>query len=248
MTSVLLYHTACPSCRAKGYDKTGNNLAIYSDEHEWCYRCGYYKSANKIVRYKNKDIQLTKEVSLPYDVEPSIPLFAREWLEQKYEFNNNTIINSKILWSHSKQYLIFPYFINGRLEAWQGRVWDTTEKQKRKWFSQGDLDALIYTIGKTTPYLVLTESIISAIKVSRFCQAMPIWGSNISTKRWARLSHLTDHVLIWLDPDKQKEATEQAKTGRLFVDNVSVILSDKKPKDYTYEELNKILCDQNSHY
>ena len=70
---------------------------------------------------------------------------------------------------------------------------------------------------------------------------MPIWGSNISTNKWARLSHLTDRVFIWLDPDKQKEAAQQAQTGRLFIDNVSVILSDKKPKDYTYNEIKDLL-------
>ena len=241
MTSVLLYHTVCPNCRQEGADRTGNNLAVYSDDHQWCYRCGYYVGANKITRYKNKDIQLTKQVSLPHDVEPSLPQFARDWLEQNYEFNNNTITNNKILWSHDKQYLIFPYFINGVLEGWQGRVFKPEEKEKRKWFSQGSLDEIIYTLGKDSPCLILTESIISAIKVSRFTQAMPIWGSNISTNKWARLSHLTNKVIIWLDPDKQKEAAQQAQTGRLFIDNVSVILSDKKPKDYTYNEIKDLL-------
>ena len=243
MESTLLYHTACPRCRANGQDTRGNNLAVYSDGHQFCYSCKYVVRVNQVQRFKNKDliVPLTKQISLPQDVEPSLPQFAREWLEQKYEFNNNTILNNKLLWSNDRELLIFPYFINGSLEGWQGRVFNQQEKIKRKWFSQGALNDIVYLVGKESPYIILTESIISAIKVSRFQQAMPIWGSNISPKKWVALSHATDNVFIWLDPDKQKEAVIQAKTGRLYVDNVSVILSDRKPKDFSYEEIKQIL-------
>ena len=248
MNSVLLYHTACPRCREEGADRTGNNLGIYSDGHHYCYRCGYTVATTAIRRFTNKDRldQPTKRIALPEDVDTSLPLFAREWLEQKYEFNNNTILNNKLLWSNDRELLIFPYFINGSLEGWQGRVFNQQEKIKRKWFSQGALNDIVYLVGKESPCIILTESIISAIKVSRFQQAMPIWGSNISPKKWVALSHVTDNVFIWLDPDKQKEAVIQAKTGRLYIDNVSVILSDRKPKDYSYEKLQVLINEHNS--
>ena len=159
MNSVLLYHTACPRCREEGADRTGNNLGIYSDGHHYCYRCGYTVATTAIRRFTNKDRldQPTKRIALPEDVDTSLPLFAREWLEQKYEFNSNTIANNKILWSNDKKYLIFPYYIGGTLEAWQGRVFDPIEKEKRKWFSQGDLNRIVYTIGKDKKGFYFTD-------------------------------------------------------------------------------------------
>lgn len=242
MNSVLLYHTACPRCREEGADRTGNNLGIYSDGHHYCYRCGYMVATTAIRRFTNKDRldQPTKRIALPEDVDTSLPLFAREWLEQKYEFNSNTITNNKILWSNDKKYLIFPYYIGGTLEAWQGRVFDQVEKEKRKWFSQGDLNRIIYTIGRDTPCLLLTESIISAIKTSRYIKSAPVWGSVITSERWARLSRVSDNIIIWYDPDKKKEAIDQAKLGELFVDKVTVIQTDRKPKDYSYDDIRAI--------
>lgn len=45
-TSVCLNHSACPNCRASGKDRSGDNLANYSDGHGYCFACGYYAKAN----------------------------------------------------------------------------------------------------------------------------------------------------------------------------------------------------------
>jgi len=245
MESHLIRHEQCPECKKEGRDTSKNNFAVYSDGHKFCYSCRYVERANKITSFKNKETtrdEAPLTVVLPLDSTTQLPRIATEWLE-RYEFDHNTINNNHIMWSDRYQKLIFPYFIDGVLVAWQGRVFDPIEKDKRKWFSQGALDSFIYTRGKDSPAIVLTESIISAIKVGRWQKSSPIYGSVIATKRWAALSHLTDHVILWLDPDKKKEAIKQADTGRLFIPKVAVIFSDKKPKDYTYEEIKGIISD-----
>lgn len=35
--------TACPKCRENGEDVPGDNLALYSDGHGYCFACGYYQ-------------------------------------------------------------------------------------------------------------------------------------------------------------------------------------------------------------
>lgn len=42
-TSTFIGHEPCPSCRAKGQDYSGNNLARYSDGHGYCHACGFYE-------------------------------------------------------------------------------------------------------------------------------------------------------------------------------------------------------------
>lgn len=179
---------------------------------------------------------------LPTDADTSLPEFAREWL-QGYEFDQATILSNLILWSPSKERLIFPYFIKGELVGYQARCFNEMERKKRKWFSQGKLDSFIYTRGNESSTLVLVESVISAIKVGRFAQASPIFGSVISLQRFLGISHVWNNVVIWLDPDKRKEAVQQANKSRSVIPNVSVIISDKKPKDHTYEEIKIILND-----
>ena len=239
--SHLLYHTACPQCRSDGNDRSGNNLGVYSDGHEYCFACGFLSGSSVITKYKTKtEPKGEKSIFLPEDVEFSFPEYARKWLEQ-YELDLNTLINNKIMWSQSTQRVIFPYYINGVLVGWQGRVFDPTEKEKRKWFSQGYLDDIFYLLGRDSSCLVLCESIVSAIKVSRFNKAMPLYGSVISTNKWARLSHITNKIILWLDPDKKIESVKFAKEGKLFIENVYPLLTERKPKDYTYQEIKEIL-------
>jgi len=199
--SYLLYHTQCPECAKMGNDTRGNNLGVYSDGHSHCFACKFTIIGDKVKAYKANNIErrkdLPKEVQLPLDVTPDLPPIAVKWLE-KYEFNMNTNINNRILWSEYQQKLIFPYFIDGVLVGWQGRCFDPEEAKKRKWFSQGKLDSFIYTRGKQCDTIVLTESIISAIKVARYNYSSAIYGSVISTLRWVALSHLADTVILWL--------------------------------------------------
>lgn len=242
--SYLIEHTACPQCIKQGRDNARDNLGVYSDGHSFCFSCGYHRNGNKLTSYKETSERtlgsLSQPLYIPSDADTSLPDFARAWL-QGYEFDQATITSNLILWSPSKERLIFPYFIKGELVGYQARCFNKEEKQKRKWFSQGKLDSFIYTRGNESDTLILVESIISAIKVSRFAQSAPLFGSVISMKRFLAINHFWPNVILWLDPDKRKEAIQQADKGRSVIPNVSVIISDKKPKDHTYNEL-KDLC------
>lgn len=244
--SHLIEHRACPQCVKQGRDHGRDNLGVYSDGHHWCFSCGFHTNGNRIQTYQTENSRPeeanTRTIYIPEDADTSLPDFAREWL-QGYEFDQATILNNLILWSPSKERLIFPYFIKGELVGYQARCFNEMERKKRKWFSQGKLDSFIYTRGNESSTLVLVESVISAIKVGRFAQASPIFGSVISLQRFLGISHVWNNVVIWLDPDKRKEAVQQADKSRSVIPNVSVIISDKKPKDHTYEEIKIILND-----
>lgn len=52
--------TRCPNCEKKGRDRKGDNLAIYSDGHGYCFSCGFYLDKNSNLDYnvyyvKNRD-------------------------------------------------------------------------------------------------------------------------------------------------------------------------------------------------
>lgn len=251
--SIVVRKERCPECARLGKDTSHDNLVSYSDGHSYCYGCGYYVPGSKIEGVKRRSelggesnyFSYDSVVRLPSDTALYInaPRCAKEWLNQ-YHLSQNQMIAANIMWSERRQRLIFPYFINGELVAWQGR-WFGEEKAP-KWYTDGKIDKFIYILGPNKGTIVLTEDIISAIRCSRFCAASPLFGSVVSAHRFKGLRQVADKVVLWLDPDKQKEAVKFANLARVFGLDASVILSDKDPKEYDNYELQVYLGTKSS--
>jgi len=241
--TYILRHEQCPRCHEQGRDNGKDNLGVYSDGHSWCYSCGFIIPGSAIKRFLAEGGTTTLEtypqsrLALPGDATRTIPTEPANWF-YSYGFTANTATKHHVMWSESRQMLLFPYFIEGELLGWQGRTFGDA-KAGRKWFTQGKVDDFIYTIGPRSSTLVLAESIISAIKISRVAEASPIFGSTISNQRLLRINKLYGKIVIWLDPDKRTTALKAARTAQLFGLDTHVVLSDMKPKDYTIPEIEK---------
>lgn len=248
MSSHLLHHQQCPKCAAIGKDRNNDNLGIYSDGHHYCFSCGYFVPSDKIARFKRaqnevRERDLNSAIALPTDVTTVIPTEAELWIRQ-YEIPTTTLKKHLVVWSERWQRLIFPYFINGELVAWQGRYFgDNPEtKRKKKWFSQGQLDEILYVLNAKATSLCLVEDIVSAIKLEPYVAVSPLFGSVISNKRLLRIAKFYSNIIIWLDPDKQKEAMQFAENARTLGLQATVVLSSKDPKEHTKEEIEQYLC------
>lgn len=242
MQSYLLRQERCPKCAESGRDVSKDNLAVYSDGHCYCYGCGYFVSGSKVTAFKQRQQPIEEKhlVVLPQDSDTSYPQRALDWIRQ-YELDTNDLLCNNVLWSVSMQRLIFPIYSNEGLLAWQGRYFGN--EQKAKWFSRGDLKNIFHILG-TGDKLVLVEDIVSAIKVSRYYQAMPIFGSHIGQERFKRILSLFGYkyeVCIWLDPDKRKESIVEARRGILAGLDVRVIYAEKDPKEIPFNQLKEIL-------
>lgn len=47
--SSVIRRERCPKCASHGNDNSGDNLAVYSDNHVHCFSCGYHRGGNGIV-------------------------------------------------------------------------------------------------------------------------------------------------------------------------------------------------------
>lgn len=244
MTSTLIKQVRCPACTENGKDRSGDNLSIYSDGHEWCYSCGYYKGANGVTKFLSEreyNVETKQLVTLPYDCDVNYPYKALQWIE-KYELTKNDLLATNTLWSENSQRLIFPIYGDDTLIAWQGRWFG--DGKKVKWFGLGDLKSTFNILGRSVDTLILTEDIISAIKVSKFTNAMPLYGSHIGFDRWKRLLHIRGYkanIIIWLDKDKQSESVKFARQGRALGLNVSNIITELDPKELSFDKINETL-------
>ena len=233
-------HEQCPHCAKLGRDRNGDNLAVYSDGSTYCFSCGFTNKGSRVQAFIQREQRITQDVILPADAEPTIPREVITWLRQ-YSLTDNDIKSNNLLWSPYWERLIFPYFVNDQLVAWQGRSFNP---DKAKWFSKGNLKDLLYIVGNhRTKHIVLTEDIISAIRVSKqhtVC-ASPIFGSHISTHRILRLGKFYDRIDVWLDKDKEKEAVNYRNGINIMGIDSKVIITDKDPKEYSDSEIEQWL-------
>lgn len=247
--SYVLKHEQCPVCAKLGKDNSQDNRAVYSDGHTYCYSCGDTTFPNTITKFKKENhtpnLQPTKPIYLPYDSDIIYPTKALDWIHQ-YELTKIDLYNNNVLWSESTQRLIFPIYGGGNLIAWQGRYFgvDSALTKPPKWYGKGNLKDTFNILGKGST-IILTEDIISAIKVSKCgVLTMPLYGCVVGRERFKRLKELIEPetlVRIWLDPDKRVEAIKEAKLGRCMNINTTTIFSERDPKEQSFDEIINIL-------
>lgn len=245
-TSHVIRHEQCPECAKLGKDNTHDNLAVYSDGHCWCYSCKYSTYPNGVTRFKVENERrasyLDKEpLTLPTDCDINYPDRAVKWIEQ-YDLTRVDLLNNNVMWSESMQRLIFPVYGDGWLIAYQGRYFGTQSSavaKVPKWYGKGNLKDTLNILGKGTT-LVLTEDVVSAIKVAKCgVRAMPLYGCVVGDrfKHIKTMLEPSEKVLVWLDPDKRTEAVKEAKLGRVYGINCTPVFSEVDPKEMLYDEI-----------
>ena len=247
--SDFVRHEACPECGSS------DNLGVFSDGHKFCFGCGYYESGDaSIANYRSKYDTRKADVvnsTLPPDFDYDIQKEGLTWLS-KYGLLQKEVINHRIGWSKEGIYfknkeiqvnplLVFPiYGAEGQLLMWQGRNFGTVGP---KYITRGAKD-IYHILGDTTKtdVLILTEDLISAIKVSRICPAMPLWGSYLSAGIAKTLSERFDKVILWLDKDKAQEAVKMASNlSYLFKEGCSGFRTERDPKEYLTTDILKMV-------
>jgi len=246
--SYVVSQERCPKCSEMGKDQSGDNLAVYSDSHRYCFGCGYYRSGN--VSYVSRDaaaLEKRHKVSLPEDCNTDYTQQELNWVAQ-YDLCRSSLLKYNVLHSDKgirinrkgelveiEHVLIFPVFDDGLL-GYQAR---TFIEDVPKWIGRGKwVD--IYNILPGSKTLVLTEDIVSAIKVNMAGHAsMPVYGSTIKN-RFERLYKLGYRdVIIWLDPDMHTKVIREVKYAKGL--STRIVFSNKDPKCYTLNEIRGFL-------
>lgn len=243
-TSNITHHEACPRCRSWGADRKGDNLGVFDDGHRWCFSCGYFEPSTQAgityVQTKLSNMETNKEskpvLRLPDDYTTSLPDVARNWLA-RYGILPSEMQSAKIGWSEGLKRVILPVFAStGPLVFYQARALDTRPQKVLTW---GSAEDTFYILGgrHDSSKIVLTEDLLSAIKVARHECSMPLWGSNISDARLLRLAKIADTLLIWLDRDKANYAIARKIRAANLFKQACTIITKEDPKMYNDFEL-----------
>jgi hypothetical protein len=239
----------CPKCEKQGQDQKGDNLAVYSDGHAYCFACGYYKPApltEQLRSLSNQDANPRTDhptsIILPGDSSFSIPPVALSWL-RRYQITDKEIHDYKICWSDEKQLLYLPIYDKDTLLAFSARYFGPNADHPK--YLTGGLRRDCFKVfgnrhGRQTP-TILVEDFISAARIARSYCAIPLLRAHFPISLIFGLLKHTDCIRVWLDFNKAKEALKLTQRARQWVPDCDTIITELDPKDYSDEEINQFV-------
>lgn len=226
--------------------------------HVHCFRCGLsgFKSAKHLspadmLKWTNsqRTVQIgpVEEVQLPDDMTYTIPTLGLAWLYGA-GITNEEIEYYCIGYSRSLHRVILPVYEHGELIYFQGRYLGTVDKEHPKYMNvyQRDRKDTFFRVlsGVTGPMchtVVLVEDILSAIRVGRQVDTIALLYAHVPDKLILKLAKNYKGVVLWLDPDKWGLMGRNVLRYRSLGLQVRIVLSDKDPKKYNDQQIEKYL-------
>lgn len=238
--SKFVRHESCPSCGSR------DNLARYSDGSAFCFGCRYVErgTTSPFVKERDgKDEEPTDRVGFPRDSTDIIDHRGLEWLSS-FGLSTRDASTASFKWSPYWQQLLIPVFEEGRSEPCciQAKNFDPERASKAKYYNVGD-KSNHFTIygGRRSNLIVLTEDVLSSLKIAPISDAMPLLGVHIARDKLMRLKRLYSSLVVWLDEDKWKEAREIADAAKLIGFKATTLLTPDDPKCYSIDDLSTFL-------
>lgn len=185
----------------------------------------------------------SKKIHLPTDYTLDVPDRAATWY-YKYGISAELARHYKIGYSPSLDRVILPVYQNDELVSMQMRAINSWQKPKYINPKSAMQNVLFYARDKAgQTCTVITEDILSAIKIGRVHHATSILGTNLSDAKASKLAEDNLKVYIWLDGDKA--GIQGAKQARKQLNLLGVqtinIQTEKDPKEYSLEDIRRII-------
>lgn len=226
-----------------------HNLQGYS---AYCFRCGEQEfegkgkqSLQELTRIRELNAQAAQEITsveLPEDLTGDIPLAGRIWL-YKAGLTPSTWNEYGIRYSPSMERVYLPVCKDGKPIWFQARAIHAGQTPKYLQPSADRSTVLFESapIHPTKGVVVLTEDIVSAIRVGEVAPAISLLGTKITTAQAGYISKY-DRVVIWLDSDKAGRvgAANIGRTLSLLTETTNICTTDD-PKLLTKQQITEQL-------
>lgn len=177
---------------------------------------------------------------MPANFEPSTwPLVPRVWL-YKAGLSNERIAQCGIYYHEPTKRVVLPVMANDQLVYWQARGFD---KDYAKYINpEVDRTKLVakYGVGDV---LVLTEDILSAVRVGEVTEAWSILGTSLPDPVLSQIVGLNKRVFVWLDPDSAGRKGTSKALAALRAQGVDAqrVRSARDPKLHSKEEIASVI-------
>jgi hypothetical protein len=230
-------HTSCESCGSS------DAKANYSDGSSYCFSCSTYAGPNAGSWQPPQEYSDNKRlIHIPEDISFEYSEEALKWVA-KYDLTAADLIRHKVYFSKWRNQLLFFYerFMGGDVGCLLARNFNSNTTKYHLIGSREEVMP-VYKSAFDCDTLVLTEDSISAIKVSRVCDAMPCLGSTIGLQKIARIKKMGyEKIRIWLDSDKALSSSGLAQKLAFICDDVRTINTDLDPKCYPHFTIKELV-------
>lgn len=164
------------------------------------------------------------------------PKAARVWL-YKAGLSNDAIERLGFYWHPVTQRVVMPVFDDGELVYWQAR---SLNPNVPKYINPAVVrGTVVPRYGRGGPCIVLTEDILSAVKVGYVNEAWSIMGTSLPDKVALQLVQAARPVLVMLDPDDagRKGTAKIIDQLRLLGLQVGTFMGRADPKLLSLKEI-----------
>ncbi len=223
----------------------------------WCHRCndkGWHPHprpslAERVERLRagkaeDDAIAADPRPPMPANFDPTTwPLHARVWL-YKAGISNDIIVQQGFYYAPRHDRVVLPVLHEGSVVYWQARGFD---KGRAKYINPPVDRSTVtphYTMGdKDALPIVLTEDILSAVRVGMVTASYSLLGTSPSYQLLLLVAASNRRCVVWLDPDAagRKGATKTSKALRNLGVDTRVLHTEKDPKFYSNEEIRTFL-------
>ena len=232
----------CPRCAKQGRDRHQDNLTVYPDGHKFCFACGYHVPASVISRARNRlDDYRIKEVNrrlLPTDVILATESTRAISYLLQYSLGISDIVKYNLLWSEDKELLILSTD-----NWWCGKYLGNNPEHPKSLFYGYKFQEPLFVFNQTEKNqnkVILVEDFISAMKVSKVCPTVCLFGTHIPLELIISLSKRFSKLGVWLDMDKaRKSLVDNRRALELGFESVRSIITNEDPKVYNEDFINE---------
>lgn len=245
---------------------TGRKLLIEHKEAgwaAWCFRCsepGFVPKpkpslAERIAllnrqREEDRKIEASIKPPMPAEFNPTEwPDEAKVWL-YKAGLDNDWLEHLGFYWCPPARRVVIPVLDkSGALAFWQARGFDP---KRPKYLSPAlppgvnkpiyEADPCRPTEDRRADVLVITEDILSAVKVGEVAAGWSILGTSLNALHEAEIGKYgASRVLVWLDPDDAGIAGRRKIVPRLRALGIDAksVRADLDPKCYPTDEIRR---------
>ena len=244
--SLIRAHLPCDDCGSR------DALAEY-EKNTYCFSCGVSKKKGNVKHFFARDTKpkVMGKVVLPKNTGQTMPSEAQKLLlkggitdDIALEYGIFHVANAT-LWTtqnkpiYVKNRLIFPCYSDNKDLVWyQARAVDKADQPK--YYTVGNKDYL-FKAGEDGDTVVITEDMLSAIKVGHHTRAISLQGTSINKQNLVDISQKYTNIIVWLDGDKPglDAARKIIKQFQLVASNVQQIITGRDPKCLTNGQIDE---------
>lgn len=246
-------YTVCPSCEGKGKFsiKLEDGLAIYNCFRPTCALHGggaFRITQGDLVRTKSKPVE--KDTTWRGVTEP-LPDSVTRFYESHYHLDIWHVAAANIRWCADEQRAIWPMmhrfgyvigYVRKLIQPLRNQPKSLTSPNKGhgklSWYPQHSkgIGAI-----KPTDTVMVVEDVISAVRASRYTNAVSLNGSSMSIDEVTEVAGVYKNVLWALDKDATSTAIAMHKRYRLLFHSSQVVMLEQDIKNMQEPELAELM-------